>query len=201
MMTQVLLICLIGTLLEMDTTYAFQLTLSRGIIAGPLLSLITGDLTTGLQVGIFTELLFIDINPLGGLLPPSAAICCTLAMALCACGIPVYFSFFFAVIGAILFSICELIARKQRSVWMIRQERKIIQNPARVNGVICKALALSFTMTFVFVLLFSLIMGSSMDLLLPFIPEKLFLASKFAYMAVPWIGLATLVSIFRLKTR
>ena len=154
MMTQVLLICLIGTLLEMDTTYAFQLTLSRGIIAGPLLSLITGDLTTGLQVGIFTELLFIDINPLGGLLPPSAAVCCTLAMALCAFGIAVYFSFFFAVIGAILFSVCELIARKQRSVWMIRQERKIIQKPARVNRVICKALPLSFTMTFVFVLLF-----------------------------------------------
>ena len=56
-MTQVLLICIVGALLELDTTYAFQFTLSRGIIAGPLLSLITGDLMAGLQIGIFTELI------------------------------------------------------------------------------------------------------------------------------------------------
>ena len=119
-MTQVLLICIIGALLELDTTYAFQLTLSRGIIAGPLLSLVTGDLMAGLQIGIFTELLFIDISPLGGLLPPSAAVCCTLSMALCSLGIPVYFAFFFGVIGAVLFSVCEVLIRKYRSLWLIR---------------------------------------------------------------------------------
>ena len=36
-MTLLLLLCLLGALLELDTTYAFQLTFSRGIIAGPLL--------------------------------------------------------------------------------------------------------------------------------------------------------------------
>ena len=61
----------VAALLELDTTYAFQLTFSRGIIAGPLLGLLTGDLMAGLQVGIFTELIFSDVNPLGGILPPS----------------------------------------------------------------------------------------------------------------------------------
>ncbi|MBQ8032720.1 MAG: PTS sugar transporter subunit IIC, partial [Elusimicrobiaceae bacterium] len=61
-MTLLLLICLLGALLELDTTYAFQLTLSRGIIAGPLLGLVSGEALTGLQVGIFTELLFIDVS-------------------------------------------------------------------------------------------------------------------------------------------
>ena len=201
MITQILLICFIGALLEMDTTYAFQLTLSRGIIAGPLLSLVTGDLATGLQVGIFTELIFIDISPLGGLLPPSAAVCCTLSMALCAWGIPVYFSFFFAVIGAILFSVCELVVRKRRAVWIIRQERKIIQKPSRITAVVVTTLLASFLMTLAFVLTFSIVFGGTFVNIVPFLPEKLLLASKFAYMAVPWIGLATLISTFRLKAR
>ena len=127
-MTQILLICIVGALLELDTTYAFQLTFSRGIIAGPLLSLITGDLMAGLQVGIFTELIFIDISPLGGLLPPSAAVCCTLSLALYSMGIPIYFAFFFGVIGAVLFSVCEVFIRKQRSIWLARQEHIILKN-------------------------------------------------------------------------
>ena len=201
MITQVLLLCILGALLELDTTYAFQLTLSRGIIAGPLLSLVTGDLIAGLQIGIFTELIFVDISPLGGLLPPSAAVCCTLSLALCSLGIPVYFAFFFGVIGAVLFSVCELWVRKQRSIWLIQQERLILRRPPCVTLVVAKALALSFTMTLAFLLFYSAIVGGAVLRLLPFLPEKLHLSSKFAYMAVPWIGLATLVSIFRLKTR
>ncbi len=200
-MTQVLLICIIGALLELDTTYAFQLTLSRGIIAGPLLSLVTGDLMAGLQIGIFTELLFIDISPLGGLLPPSAAVCCTLSMALCSLGIPVYFAFFFGVIGAVLFSVCEVLIRKYRSLWLIRQEHTILRKPPYISIVVIKALVLSFAMTLSFLLFYSAVIGGSVARLLPFVPEKLHLASKFAFMAVPWIGMATLVSTFRLKTR
>ena len=124
-MTVLLWLCLLGALLELDTTYAFQLTFSRGIIAGPLLGLVTGDVMTGLQVGIFTELLFIDVSPLGGMLPPSAAVCCTLTLALVSLQIPTYFAFFVGVIGAILFAQLELYLRKRRSHWVARQEQKI----------------------------------------------------------------------------
>lgn len=200
-MTQVFWICLVGALLELDTTYAFQLTLSRGIIAGPLLALISGDLVAGLQVGIFTELIFIDISPLGGLLPPSSAVCCALSLALCSLGIPVYFAFFFGVIGAVLFSVCEVLVRKNRSNWIIRQEHFIEKKPAYISVVVVKALGISFLMTLAFLLFYSAIVGNSFARLLPFLPEKLHLASKFAYMAVPWIGLSALISTFRLKTR
>ena len=200
-MTSLFWLCLVGSLLEMDTTYAFQLTLSRGIIAGPLLALLTGDLVTGLQVGIFTELIFIDINPLGGLLPPSAAVCCTISLALCSLGIPVYFSFFFGVIGAVLFSVGEVLVRKNRTSWMLTQEKKIIQKPSRVTGIVFKVLALSFIMTFIFVFCFSSLAGGLLVKLLPHLPSQMHLASKFAYIAVPWIGLAALVSAFRLKMR
>ena len=193
--------CLLGALLELDTTYAFQLTLSRGIVAGPLLGLVTGDVLTGVQVGLFTELLFTDINPLGGMLPPSAAICCTITLAFCMLQIPVYFAFFFGVIGSILFSVCEITLRKRRSDWLIRQEQKIHYYPSYINGVIVRALAMSFTSNFLFVFVFCLLFGPVFAQLVPFLPEQLHIAGKFAYMAVPWIGLATLISTFRLKTR
>ena len=200
-MTLLLWLCLLGALLELDTTYMFQLTLSRGIVAGPLLGLLTGDVLTGVQIGLFTELLFIDINPLGGMLPPSAAICCTISLAFCMLQIPVYFSFFFGVIGAILFSVCEITLRKQRSDWLIRQEQKIHFCPSYVNRVIVRALGMSFITNFLFVFIFSLLFGPVFAQIVPLLPEQLHVAGKFAYMAVPWIGLATLVSAFRLKTR
>ncbi len=200
-MMTILLLCLLGALLEMDTTYAFQMTFSRGIITGPLLGLITGDLMTGLQVGVFTELLFADIHPLGGLLPPSAAVCCTVTLALTVLNIPVYFAFFFGVIGAILFSMAEVYMRKRRSIWLIGQEQKIVKNPSYVTRVVLKALCLSFLMTFCFVLGFSVIVGLPLAQLVPHFNYQMNLAAKFAFMAVPWIGLSTLVSSFRLKTR
>lgn len=195
------LMSLLGALLELDTTYAFQLTFSRGIIAGPLLGLLCGDPLTGLQVGIFTELLFIDISPLGGTLPPSAAVCCAVTLAVYSFQIPVYFAFFFGVLGAVLFSLTEVYMRKRRGNWMARQEQKIRRNPACLRRCIAEALSLSFMTNFVFILLLSAVAGAVLKELLPWVPEKVYWAGKFSYMAVPWIGLATLLSAFRLKTR
>ena len=91
------LLCLLAAVLELDTTYAFQLTFSRGIIAAPLFSLLTGDVMAGIQIGVFTELLFTDVNPLGGVLPPSAVVCSAVALALHASGLELYLTFIFGV--------------------------------------------------------------------------------------------------------
>ena len=194
-------LCLLGALLELDTTYAFQLTFSRGIIAGPLMGLITGDVLTGIQIGVFTELLFVDISPLGGLLPPSAAVCCTVSMALVSQHIPVYFAFFFGVIGAILFSLTEIYMRKRRSLWLARQEQKMKKQPAFISKTVVYMLLSTFIMTFAFISVYSALTGFMLVKLVPFLPEQMHIAGRFAYMAVPWLGLATLISVFRLKAR
>ena len=200
-MTLLLWLGLVGALLELDTTYAFQLTFSRGIIAGPLLGLLCGDPLTGLQVGIFTELLFVDTTPLGGTLPPSAAICCAVTLAVCSFQIPVYFAFFFGVLSAILFSLTEVYMRKRRGNWMARAEQKIRRNPSYLRHCVLEALAFSFMTNFVFILVVGGVCGAILKELIPFVPEQMYWAGKFSYMAVPWIGLATLLSAFRLKTR
>ena len=186
MTPELFLLCILAAFLELDTTYAFQFTLSRGIVAGPLLSLVTGDLMAGIQVGVFTELLFCDESPLGGILPPSAVICSTVTLALHAMGGELYFAFFFGVVSALLFSLAEKSARKNRFKWLVFWEQKILQRPETVTRAI-----------FIFVGAFGLFLGW----LAPLIPQKAHLACKFAYLAVPWIGLATLVPTFRLKVK
>lgn len=201
MTPEIFSLCALAAILELDTTYAFQLTLSRGIIAGPLLGLITGDLMAGVQVGVFTELIFADVNPLGGILPPSAAVCCAATLALHAMGIDLYFAFFFGVTGAALFSVLEKLMRKNRFKWLVFWEQKITQKPSAVNRTVGFALASSFLMNFIYIFVFVWLFGQLTLAVLPHIPMKAHLACKFAYMAVPWIGLATLIPAFRLKTR
>lgn len=201
MTPEIFALCVSAALLELDTTYAFQLTLSRGIIAGPLLSLWTGDLMAGIQVGVFTELLFSDVNPLGGILPPSAVVCSAVTLALHAMGIELYFAFFFGVVGAILFALAEKFMRKNRFKWLIFWERRVMQQPGQINHAILSALANAFLSTFILIFLFTWLCGKGLVWLVPFIPAQAHFACRFAYMAVPWIGLATLVPTFRLKTR
>ena len=148
-------LCVLAALLEVDTTYAFQLTFSRGIIAAPIFSLLTGDVMAGVQVGVFTELLFADVNPLGGILPPSAVICSAVALALHASGTPLYITFIFGVLAALAFAFVEKYRRKIRFRWMFYWEQKIIQKPAAVNQAI--AISLFSSAAINFVILFGLI--------------------------------------------
>lgn len=201
-MTPVLFaLCVIAAVLELDTTYAFQFTLSRGIIAAPLFSLITGDIMAGIQIGVFTELLFADINPLGGVLPPSAVVCSAVALALHSCGTELYLTFIFGVLAALAFAFVEKHRRKSRFRFLIYWEQKIIQKPTRINRALFVSLLAAAAMNFLILVAF---VWGGIQLsrwLVPHLSYQAQLACKFAYMAVPWIGLAALVPEFRLKTR
>ena len=194
-------LCWLAALLELDTTYAFQLTFSRGIIAAPIFSLLTGDLMAGVQVGVFTELLFADVNPLGGILPPSAVVCSAVTLALHAFGIELYFAFIFGVIAALLFAIAEKYRRKSRFRFLVYWEQKIVQKPTAVNRAVAISLVTSFLINFLIVFIFIWGGGHVAVWLFAHLPEQAHLACKFAYMAVPWIGLAALVPAFRLRSR
>ena len=194
-------LCLLAALLELDTTYAFQLTFSRGIIAAPIFSLITGDVMAGIQIGVFTELLFADVNPLGGILPPSAVVCSAVALALHTNGTELYLTFIFGVIAALLFAIVEKYRRKSRFRWMVYWEQKIVQKPASVNRAVAISLFSSAAINFLILFLFIWGCLPLAKWIAVHLPSQAQIACKFAYMAVPWIGLAALVPEFRLKTR
>lgn len=197
----ILLFCLVVALLELDTTYAFQLTFSRGIVAGPLLSLLTGDLMAGLQIGIFTELIFADTNPLGGVLPPSAVICCAVSLLLHSMNIPLSVAFFFGVLAAIAFSYAECWARKTRSRRLPVWERTIRRNPAFATRLIGLSLLNTFLTSLLFFIVLATVCACLASWLLPYLSDRALIACNFAFIAVPWIGMTGLIASFRLKTK
>ncbi|MEK7841581.1 MAG: PTS sugar transporter subunit IIC, partial [Deltaproteobacteria bacterium] len=59
-----------GGLLSLDRTAAFQVMVSRPLVASPVIGYILGDAMTGLLIGGVLELLFIGELPVGGYIPP-----------------------------------------------------------------------------------------------------------------------------------
>lgn len=201
MTLSIILLCIFAALLELDTTYAFQLLLSRPIIAAPLFSLFTGDIMAGIQVGIFAELLFADVSPLGGIIPPSGVVASVIPLILYSLGIELYFGFFLGVLAALLYSVLDQLIRKTRFKWLVFLEKNVAREPNRINGAIFGSLFSVFLMNFIFISATAWLASQLMFALFAYIPLKAHFAFKFAYMAVPWIGLAALVPMFRLKTR
>ncbi len=201
MTASILLLCLLAALLELDTTYAFQLTLSRGIIAGPLFALLTGDYAAGIQVGIFTELLFADVKPLGAILPPSATLCCAIALALKASGIELCLAFAAAVLGALFFVQAERHVRYQRVRLLPVWEKRILQRPDDIKRVVFLELGACFLINFVLLSVFIGASGAFLRWLQPHLGIRTLFACQLAFLAVPWIGLASLLAEFRLKKR
>jgi PTS system mannose-specific IIC component len=65
-----LLASLVAVICGLDRTAAFQLMLSRPIVAGPLTGLVLGEPLIGLQAGMLVELLWLGRLPVGASIPP-----------------------------------------------------------------------------------------------------------------------------------
>ena len=201
MTTAIVILCILAALLELDTTYVGQLSFSRPIIAGPVFGLITGDIMAGIQVGVFTELLFADISPLGGIIPPSGVMCAAIPMILYSLGIELYFGFFLGVIAGIAYGQLDKWMRKARFKWMVFLEKNATARPGAFFRTVIMLIVSAFLLNLIFISVCAWICTQLMYNIVAYIPLKMYAAFKFAYMAVPWIGLATLIPAFRLKTR
>lgn len=68
--TDCLLTAAVAVVCGIDRTAAFQMMLSRPIVAGPLAGLVLGQPLVGLQVGLLVELLWLGRLPVGASIPP-----------------------------------------------------------------------------------------------------------------------------------
>ncbi len=201
MMSTTLLLSAMAALLELDTTYVFQTLVSRPLVAGPIFGLLTGDVMAGIQIGVFAELLGADISPLGGVIPPSGVVATVIPLALHQTGIELYFGFFIGIAAALLYSHIDAYLRKTRFTWLVYLEIKIAKSPRVIWHTLCANLLLSALVTFVFVSLTIWLSTWAILAVFPYLTPKIHLAFQLAYLAVPWIGLAALLPVFRLKTR
>jgi mannose PTS system EIIC component len=66
----VLITSIVGGLLHLDRTAAFQFLVSRPLVSSTVTGLILGGVETGLLIGIILELLWLGTQPFGTALPP-----------------------------------------------------------------------------------------------------------------------------------
>ena len=219
-MFELVLICGVLALLEMDTTYLGQFLFSRPTCAGAIMGYLCGDFFLGLQAGIFTELIFIDFVPVGGVVPPSGAICAGIAVILAGFfGIQISLAFFIGLICSLLFSRIEKNIRRYRSKLLPDVEKKLyngLMMPFLTPGssqyekmkeegslspliLIIQSFLMEYLVVFAFVLTMASVLGPSLLKFSKHIPETVSIAFNFSYFLVPWIGLSMLFISFSTK--
>jgi PTS system mannose-specific IIC component len=81
LMGMVVLASIVGGVLHLDRTAAFQFLISRPLVSSVVTGLLFGDAATGLLIGMVLELLWLGIQPLGTVLPPDDTIVAVAATA------------------------------------------------------------------------------------------------------------------------
>ena len=194
--------CLLVALLELDTTYVGQILISRPLMVGTILGALTGNLFLGLQIGIFTELIYIDYLPIGGVVPPSGAITAAVAILMNYCfSMDIYFAFFVGIVCGQLFAFVEKALRSYRSKLLDGIETRLIDGKVTPGKIIFSGIISEFVTIFVFLVLSMIVVGPLFVHLHDDISEKIHIAFKFAYYIVPWVGLCGLFLSFSTKPK
>ncbi len=194
--------CFLVALLELDTTYAGQILISRPLMVGTILGALTGNLFLGLQIGIFTELIYIDYLPIGGVVPPSGAITSAVAILMNYCfSMDIYFAFFVGIVCGQTFAFVEKYLRTYRSKLLDKIENRLIDGKVMPGQIIFNSLISEFVCIAGFLILSMIVVGPLFVHLHDDISEKIHIAFKFAYYIVPWVGLCGLFLSFSTKPK
>ena len=201
-MLELVIACAALALLEMDTTYLGQFLFSRPTCTGAIMGYLCGDFFLGLQLGVFTELLFIDFVPVGGFVPPSGAICAGLGVILSTYfNMDIYFSFFVGLVLSLLFAFVEKALRRYRSKLLPTIEKRLVEGSLTLGSLIAQSFLVEYMAVFIFVLIMATLFGPAFCYVDEHIPQSLHIAFKFSYFLVPWIGLSMLFISFSTKPK
>ena len=201
-MAELLLFCALVALLELDTTYIGQFMFSRPIIVGSVLGYLTGNFFLGLQLGVFTELIYLDFIPIGGVVPPSGAVSAGIgALMAYFFGLPAYFAFFMGIISGILFAFIEKRLRIMRARLLRGVEIKIMAGKLTPGLLMAQSILFQFLVVFTFLLIMLTIIGPLAAYCGAAAPQKVRIAFQFSYFVVPWIGLAVMFISFSTKPK
>lgn len=105
MWTDLLIVSLVGGIVAVDTTTAWQVMICRPIVCGPLVGLALGDLQTGLLFGAMMELVWAGVVPVGASVFPDSNVGTVVATAVAIWLQDYRFSLHFAVLASFLYLI------------------------------------------------------------------------------------------------
>ena len=96
---------LVGSLLVLDTTVAFQFLISQPLIACTVLGWFLGDIRLGLEVGFYIQLLWLSSMPVGAAIIPEGNVASVVVTALVIRYYPIYEIYYTVVLVAIVYGI------------------------------------------------------------------------------------------------
>ena len=198
---------LLGSLLVLDTTVAFQFLISQPLIACPLLGLFLGDMQLGVQIGMYLQLLWLSSMPVGAAIVPEGNIAAIVVTALVIRFNQNYENFNTILVCALLFGVLvsylggELVVFYRKKNQFLLQKVLAFAQTGRLNILsVINFVALIFHYLLMLILIvLSLYLGDIMFKYVQKIPlewEKYF---KFSVMALIGIGAGLVVSIFKEK--
>lgn len=79
--TEIVMVSIAGAVIALDRVAAFQVMISRPIVAAPIIGALLGDVMTGMKAGLVLELLWIGYLPIGASVPPDETIVAILVSA------------------------------------------------------------------------------------------------------------------------
>lgn len=189
---------LLGGILSIDVTAAFQVMISRPIFCAPLFGYLFGDIEAGISVGIIMELLWIAVVPLGNAVPPDSTVVAVTAVYVSSmtrgelgAG---YIAFLILVLVpfGILFKKADIYHRQKNNMFLHYVKQRIRQNDCNaVNRVTYLSLLIFMSKTFVFLLIMMQLAIMTLPSVYGFFPERIKTAFDFLLYLLPAIGLGT----------
>ena len=198
---------LLGSLLVLDTTVAFQFLISQPLIACTLLGLFLGDMQLGVQIGMYLQLLWLSSMPVGGAIVPEGNIAAIVVTALVIRFNQNYENFNTVLICAVLFGVLvsyiggELVVFYRKKNQFLLQKALAYAQKGRLyilSSINFIALIFHYTLMLILIVL-AMYLGDIIFKYVQQIPlewEKYF---KFGVMALIGIGSGLVLSIFKEK--
>ena len=208
MLIKSVIVALVGGIICLDRIL-FQAMISRPVVAAPFIGIILGDPYTGLIIGAFIELLWIDRFHIGVYVPPNDSVVAILVTAgsILAGRELGHVSRELIALSMLLFIPFGIVGQKI-DIWIMKSNDvlsyKALENAraGNIRGVahshiLALLKSLFSTVALIFI---SLILGIQvLQLIFPLIPENTLKALSFIYFFIPIIGVAVALNTIKLR--
>ncbi len=201
-------VALTGGIVCLDRVF-LQAMISRPIVAGTVIGAVLSEPFSGLIIGAFVELLWIDRLPMGLYIPPNDSIAAILATAgaILAGSGPGSPPRELIALSILLFLPVALLAR-QVDVWIAKTNDSLSQRAAEyarsgdIRG-LAREHRYGFIKTFIgaFLIIFvCLVPGVTiLEWTFPLLPERILKALSYTYFFIPILGVAVALSTIKLR--
>jgi len=208
MFIQCITASLLGGLICLDRI-VIQSMIARPVIAAPLLGFFLGDPYSGLLIGAFIELFWIDRLPIGTLVPPNDSLTAILVTASCIISSRILGHHFREIMAfsILIYIPCGYIGQKMELFYIFLNERLaraalVCAERADLDGVAAKHLLspfIYFVLSFSFILLFLLPGIAMTTFLFPRFPLSILKALSMIFFFYPLLGIAVALNTIHLR--